>query len=623
MKGAAVLDKQGDVTMRLVSLTLENFRAYQTATTIDFSELTTIIGRNDIGKSCLLEALEIFFNGDVVKIDQTDANVFSGSPAVTITAEFTDLPEDITLDAGAPTTLRDEYLLTAAGTLKIARVFDCSKKTPTCETLILARHPSALGLENLLELKEKELQALVREQSLDVRLKGNPGMRQALWGACPELGLVETRLPVSKSKEDGKRIWDQLEVHLPIFALFQSDRQSRDSDGEVQNPLKGAIAAAISEAQEAIESIQNLVQAKAEEIAKLTHEALKSIDPKLADSLTPKFVPPTASKWMGLFSLGMDTGDGISLNKRGSGVRRLVLVGFFKAEAERRLSSSVKRNLIYAIEEPETSQHPANQRVLIDAFKEIAATPHCQVIITTHSPGLAADLPIESIRFVSSEGQPATPEIQGGVDVFDTVAKALGLTPDSRVRVLICVEGPTDVTALKCLSAALHAEDETMPNLMTDERFAFIPAGGSTLKHWVTENYLRHMLRPEAHIYDSDVAKYAASVAEVNGRTDGLGSWAVQTQKHEIECYLHADAIKAAFDVDVVCVDQPAEGAPSVPEAFAIALSAKRNFDGMMGADKAKRYLSKAFSQMTAAQIRARDPAGEVEGWLRSIAALA
>lgn len=205
--------------MRLVSLTLENFRAYQTATTIEFSELTTIIGRNDIGKSCLLEALEIFFNGDVVKIDQADANVFSGSSLVSITAEFADLPEEITLDAGAPTTLRDEYLLTGAGTLKIARAYDCSKKTPTCETFILARHPSAPGLDNLLELKEKELQTLVKAQSLDVALKGNPGMRRALWGACPELGLVEARIPVSKPKEDSKRIWDQLELHLPVVSV--------------------------------------------------------------------------------------------------------------------------------------------------------------------------------------------------------------------------------------------------------------------------------------------------------------------------------------------------------------------------------------------------------------------
>ncbi|SHO65786.1 Predicted ATP-dependent endonuclease of the OLD family, contains P-loop ATPase and TOPRIM domains [Pseudoxanthobacter soli DSM 19599] len=608
--------------MKLVSLTLENFRAYQTPTTIHLSDLTTIIGRNDIGKSCLLEALEIFFNGDVVRIDQADANVFSSSQSVRITAEFSDLPDEITLDAGAPTTLSDEHLLTTTGTLKIEKVYDCSKKTPTCEAFIVAMHPNTPGLHNLLELKEKDLQTLVKAQALDCPLKGNPGMRRALWDACPHLGLEETRIPVSKPKEDSKRIWEQLELHLPVFALFQSDRQSRDSDGEVQNPMKGALAAAISEAQEAIDAIQKLVQAKTEEIAKLTHDALKSIDPKLASSLSPKFVPPTAAKWMGLFSLGMDTDASIPLNKRGSGVRRLILVSFFKAEAERKLSSSAKRNLIYAIEEPETSQHPANQRILIDAFKQIAATPHCQVILTTHSPGLAADLPIESIRFVSSEGPPATPSVKAGVNVFEEVANALGLIPDSRVRVLIFVEGPTDVIALRYLSAALHAEDETIPNLMTDERFAFIPAGGSTLKHWVTEHYLRNMRRPEVHIYDSDVAKYAASVNEVNERTDGLRSCAFQTQKHEIECYLHSDAIKAAFGVDVVCVDHPADDLPSVPEAFASAFSAKQKFDGTMGADKAKKHLSSAFRHMTAAQIHERDPTGEVVGWFRKMSAL-
>jgi putative ATP-dependent endonuclease of OLD family len=34
------------------------------------------------------------------------------------------------------------------------------------------------------------------------------------------------------------------------------------------------------------------------------------------------------------------------------------------------------------------------------------------VILTTHSPGLAADLPVDSIRFVHSDGPADTPTIQ-------------------------------------------------------------------------------------------------------------------------------------------------------------------------------------------------------------------
>ena len=98
-------------------------------------------------------------------------------------------------------------------------------------------------------------------------------------------------------------------------------------------------------------------------------------------------------------------------------------------------------------------------------------------------PGNASsisDLPAESIRFISGVGGDETPTIDSGVDVFGPVADVLGLTPDSRVKVLICVEGPTDVDALSHLSAALHAENPAIPNLLVDRRFAFVPLGGST-----------------------------------------------------------------------------------------------------------------------------------------------
>src|SRR5690606_4062603 len=114
---------------------------------------------------------------------------------------------------------------------------------------------------------------------------------------------------------------------------------------------------------------------------------------------------------------------------------------------------------IYAIEEPETAQHPNNQRILIDSFKALSEDSGCQVLLTTHSPGFACSLPQESIRYVSRHGETKMPQIQSGIDVFGQVAEALGVTPDSRVQVLVCVEGPTDVLAFKALSDALHKVD--------------------------------------------------------------------------------------------------------------------------------------------------------------------
>ncbi|MDR5798063.1 ATP-binding protein [Caballeronia sp. LZ008] len=607
--------------MRLKSVSIKNFRCYREEVTVAIGDLTTFVGKNDIGKSSALEALEIFFNNETVKLEQGDANIYNvGNQLVTITCEFFDLPPKLTLDAGAETSLASEYLLSAAGTLKIRKVFDCSKKTPSAEVFLLANHPTAAGVADLLDLKERDLQKRVQDQKLDVALKGNPGMRQALWQAASDLQLQEVELPVTKPKEDSKRIWDQLETYLPMFALFQSDRSSRDSDGEVQNPMKAAVAAAIAEVQDDINRIQAKVKEKAELIAKSTHDALKTIDPNLAKELTPQFTPPSATKWTGLFSVGMDTDDGIPLNKRGSGVRRLVLVSFFKAEAERRVRTSVSRSIIYGIEEPETAQHPNNQRILIESFKALAAEPGCQVLLTTHSPGFASELPTDSIRFVTRDVA-LKPVILEGVNVFGQVAETLGVVPDSRVRVLLCVEGPTDIIALKYLSRALHVADASIPDLTTDERIAFVPLGGSTLKHWVNDHYLKPLNRREVHIYDRDVADYANWVNEVNQRTDG--SWAVQTAKYEIECYLHADAIKEAFGVEIVVGDKPDDDGNAVPKLFAKAFSAQQKYDGTMKDNLAKlRLANRAFPLMTAARLAQRDPAAEVEGWFRRIAGM-
>ncbi|MDT4811439.1 AAA ATPase domain protein [compost metagenome] len=603
--------------MRLKTVAIKNFRCYSDEVVIPTNDLTTVVGKNDIGKSSILEALEIFFNNDVVAIEPGDANVNSADKSVEICCEFEDLPTSLTLDAGAETSLADEYLLSSEGTLKIRKIFNCANKKPTEEVFIVAHHPTADGFGNLLELKEKELQAKVKELGLNAPLKGNPGMRSALWGSAGDLQLAETFIPTGKAKEDTKRIWEQIESYLPMFALFQSDRSSRDSDSEVQSPMKAAIAAAIAEVQDDIANIQRRVQEKAEEIARRTHDALKTLDANLANELTPEFSAPSPAKWTGLFSVGLNTDSGIPLNKRGSGVRRLVLVSFFKAEAERRLKSGNRRSIIYAIEEPETAQHPNNQKLLIESFKSLSSEPGCQVLLTTHSPGFAAQLPSDSIRFVTRDPVDRRPLIALGADAYGPVAEALGVTPDSRVQALLCVEGPNDVACLKALSKALHTADATIPNLDADERIAFVVLGGATLQHWVNQHYLRTLNKPEVHIYDGDVQDYRDSVAQVNQRTDG--SWGVVTSKHEIESYLHPAAIAQAFGVQIVVTDQPVDG-KATPKVFAEAYTLQQGLGATMKDSTAKKHLAnKAFPCMTAVMIQERDPQGEVEGWFRRI----
>ena len=48
--------------MKIHSLSITNFRAYKDTTEILFDDLTVFVGKNDVGKSTILEALDIFFH---------------------------------------------------------------------------------------------------------------------------------------------------------------------------------------------------------------------------------------------------------------------------------------------------------------------------------------------------------------------------------------------------------------------------------------------------------------------------------------------------------------------------------------------------------------------------------
>lgn len=86
-----------------------------------------------------------------------------------------------------------------------------------------------------------------------------------------------------------------------------------------------------------------------------------------------------------------------------AGVKRLVLLNFFRAEAERRLQERNAPSIVYAIEEPETSQHTENQRKLIHAFLTLSESENTQIIITTHSASIVKELDFENLRLISNE----------------------------------------------------------------------------------------------------------------------------------------------------------------------------------------------------------------------------
>jgi len=613
--------------MRLARVRIRNFRCFKTEVALDLGDITAIIGKNDAGKSAILDALAIWFEEE--SLDSDDATVDGDKTDVRIICEFDELPRGIIIDVDYKTDLASEYLLNAAGHLEVHKAYNASlPKSKVSPPTASAMHPTRPGYADLLTLKNQHLKARAKELGVDltgVDVRINAAIRKRIWSSCDDLQLQPSQIPLDA--EGTRKTWEELKNALPVYGLFKSDRPSTDQDAEAQDPMKFAVKEAIRAKQEELDAIAEHVEAEVRGIAERTVAKIREMDPSLANELNPRFTPPN---WASIFKITL-TGDGeIPVNKRGSGVRRLILMNFFRAKIEQRLESEQASTVIFAVEEPETSQHPNSQRMLLGALGELSQQPGSQVLLTTHTPTLARLLPVSSLRFLTIEDD-GNRRICGGDDeTYRLVAKSLGVLPDHGVRLFIGVEGKNDVNFLKQIAGVLSSAGVDVPDLTRledDGQLVFIPLGGSNLDLWVSR--LKELNRPEFHLFDRDVAPPTPSpheevVAAISARA---GCTALLTSKLEMENYLHSDAIAAAYPGVTVTVedfnDVPALVAEAVhaasgsPNPWATLLEEKRN--KKMSQAKA-RLSTQAVAAMTAGRLLERDPMNEVIGWLRQIA---
>jgi len=615
--------------MKLVSMTVANFRCYKDPMTLSFDELTTLVGRNDVGKSALLEALDIFFNDR--PLDKNDAAKGGNAKAVSITCVFGRLPPELILDESAPTNLSDEHLLNADGDLEITKAYNCSIEKPKLVALRLkAVHPRAEKLKDLLALKVDELKARALEVGVDMTAVNKAvkrDLRNAIRTKVGKLEAADSDLLFGGDGVDEKsnipKVWDGLKAALPLYALFKSDRQSSDQDVEAQDPLRLAIKEAVAAKATELQAVMTFVEQEVKKVADLTLKKLREMDPAVAATLEPKFERPN---WATLIKASITGDDEIPLNKRGSGVRRLILLNFFRAKAERIMREKEAHSTIYAVEEPETSQHPHNQRLLMRALQQLAVGDD-QVIVTTHTPTLARALPSTSLRFLSRAADGVRSIQVGGVDAVNTaIASSLGVLPDHTVKVFIVVEGVHDITFIKSLCKMFRSHGTSVPDLEALEltgEVVFVPSGGAgNLALWSSR--LHALNRPEFHLYDRDAPsaatpKHQAAVDAVNQRPGCKG---VSTSRNEMENFVHHKAINACAQALQLACDLGVPYGPDddVPELLKDELNLHAPQNAKWGQNKVKAWLaSTVVPTMDAVMLGEVDPAGEMRGWLSEI----
>jgi putative ATP-dependent endonuclease of OLD family len=250
--------------------------------------------------------------------------------------------------------------------------------------------------------------------------------------------------------------------------------------------MKAITKEVLAELQNELDEIRDKVVKRAE-VGYKTIEKLKEFNGEIANQLKTL---PELKNWDSVFKFNLDTDNEIPLNKRGSGVRRLILLSYFRAQAEKNVEERQHKNIIYAIEEPETSQHPDFQRMIISSLSTIEEQENIHVFITTHTPEIAQMVDLESLIMISKEENGYPLVVTDEKVKIREIVQTLGILPTIHSSLVICGEGPHDVNLLKNVNKFVPEFRDMIDIEECD--ISIYRLGGSRLIDWINLNHFRH-----------------------------------------------------------------------------------------------------------------------------------
>jgi len=147
------------MSMKLKLLTIRNFRGIDSLDKLEISNLNTLVGKNDAGKSAILRALDCFF--DPRKFSSKD--VFKGKPEQETTAiELSFLP---------PTGI-DDLALDSNGLITIKKEFCINNGKPKTTEYYLCNDFTKEKYQDLWNKKEQDLNQLIEEFGQEANRSG-------------------------------------------------------------------------------------------------------------------------------------------------------------------------------------------------------------------------------------------------------------------------------------------------------------------------------------------------------------------------------------------------------------------------------------------------------------------
>lgn len=417
--------------MYISRVTIKGFRNFKDAE-INLCETSLLIGSNDIGKSNFLYAIRILLDRSLSEADidprDSDFYVHEQTDEIEILIRFEAVDEDCVV-AKMREHVSDDGVLYLA--YKAIREPVSGKKTRVFYAGI--SEEKLTEIESRFYLKVLNLKFIASKRDLNAFIRHE---RRNL--------IQEARL--NRSEEE----------------MIQDNENLQSIESDLDT---------VTESVRKLSYVMKATEGLNEQLLKLSHHhSSQSIVFDIGQSDPAEFVEN--------LRLASQV-NGKNLLVGGDGRNNQIQLALWAAR-NNILDSDVRVEFcIFCIEEPETHLHPHQQRKLAQYLSE---TLQAQVIITTHSPQIACQVPPESIIRLYNN-QPDTKAAGNGMNPFTEAALInfgyrLNIIPAEAFfsSVVLLVEGPSEELFYKALAKALDIDlDRLNISILMVDGIGFLP----------------------------------------------------------------------------------------------------------------------------------------------------
>ncbi|WP_353101603.1 AAA family ATPase [Myroides odoratus] len=534
--------------MYISKIEITNYRGIKEKRGIQLSRFSSIVGKNDSGKTIILNSIATFLDIKSFPITQTDFNDVSKSIdfVFSLTSENisemleTKLKSKVKKTEGLDTFIQD-FIFEDSLIYRRRATKEC-KSWPS--DTILFNDFEREDLQGLYFKSDEEISTIIEENGIIIPVKGK--------GRNSKAEKIE-HIKIHFSAEPRINLWlpDDMKISslFPDVEMFKAD-YGLEADTKFKTSSVSEIEEYFNHAEARLQVFKDEINVEMKKEASILKTYMQEYTSNLLDiDISPNVAWKDAIKSVDVSFQFNGDDKFIPMTHKGTGYRRLFMVARFRYLAEKIKGN----NIIYLIEEPETFLHPTAQQDLLTALKELSDDN--QVITTTHSPVFAGATDVEGVVLCTKDGQSNYENASEGNQqgFLFKIVDELGIKPSFNLRDhhenILFVESTNDMKFYDIICRKLLGF-----SLIGNPKILVLPfGGGADIDSFLNIDYFDNSGRCLFLLIDSD--KQENKEAEQNQkaqsyieRKENAKSYVIH--RSCIENYYHPRCIERVYSCD-------------------------------------------------------------------------